>query len=186
MVTGIFRVSCESGSYQSRTTITGESSGSGFQGNGATPKETAVVGQVVIVKDKVDNYMHWPVSNNANCPSRNALQLHDKDHVHVIPAEKKRRIEAIAGSMEVVSEDENVETQHIQNVHFFIDGSWLPSLSGTMSILSWNCRGLGNPKAVPNIKDLVRSSHAEVIFLFETLAYANKIEELKRKINFHR
>lgn len=47
---------------------------------------------------------------------------------------------------------------------------------------------MGNPKEVPNIKDLVRSSHADVVFfffLFETLVHANKIEELKRKINFH-
>jgi exonuclease III len=44
-----------------------------------------------------------------------------------------------------------------------------------MSLLSWNCRGLGNSSAVPTLRDLVRKYKVDVIFLCETLVHANKI-----------
>lgn len=53
-----------------------------------------------------------------------------------------------------------------------------------MIILSWNCRGLGNLRAVPTIKDLIRTNRPDIIFLFETLVQASKIEEIRVKIGF--
>lgn len=37
-----------------------------------------------------------------------------------------------------------------------------------MRILSWNCRGLGNPAAVRAYKRLLRSKSPDIIFLMET------------------
>lgn len=44
--------------------------------------------------------------------------------------------------------------------------------------LSWNCRGLGHPCAVPILCELVRT-HRPDVFLFDTLTHSNKIEEVR-------
>lgn len=53
-----------------------------------------------------------------------------------------------------------------------------------MLILSWNCWGLGHPSAVPTLKYLVWDHKPDMIFLFETLAHANKVEELRLRLGF--
>ncbi|KAL8492823.1 hypothetical protein ACS0TY_024136 [Phlomoides rotata] len=53
-----------------------------------------------------------------------------------------------------------------------------------MIVLSWICRGLGNPAAIPSLCELVRVQRPDIIFLFETLSYGVKIEELRIKLNF--
>jgi exonuclease III len=53
-----------------------------------------------------------------------------------------------------------------------------------MNIISWNCRGLGNVKAVPSIKDLVRVYKPDIIILIETLVHDNKIADLCYTIGF--
>jgi exonuclease III len=53
-----------------------------------------------------------------------------------------------------------------------------------MSLLSWNFLGLGNPSAIPTLRDLVRTYQPDVLFLCETLVYANKITEIRVKLGF--
>lgn len=53
-----------------------------------------------------------------------------------------------------------------------------------MIVLSWNCRGLGNLRAVPSLRDLVRANKRDVLFLSETLVQATKIEELRVRLGF--
>lgn len=53
-----------------------------------------------------------------------------------------------------------------------------------MSCLSWNCRGLGNPRAVSFLKEIVREKRPSFIFLIETLCYRNKIEEIKNLLGY--
>ena len=53
-----------------------------------------------------------------------------------------------------------------------------------MIIISWNCRGLGNPRSVRELGDLIHSHHPDIIFLCETLIHADKIEEIRRPFNF--
>lgn len=53
-----------------------------------------------------------------------------------------------------------------------------------MSCLSWNCRGLGKPRTVRVLGDLVRDHRRNFIFLIETIFFANKIEELRVKFGF--
>jgi len=43
---------------------------------------------------------------------------------------------------------------------------------------------LGNPSAVPTLRDLVRKYKSDVIFLSETLVHANKIEEIRVRLGF--
>ena len=47
-----------------------------------------------------------------------------------------------------------------------------------MSWLCWNCRGLGNHRAVRNLIKIVKSGKPVVIFLCETLVHAAEIEEI--------
>lgn len=47
-----------------------------------------------------------------------------------------------------------------------------------MIALSWNCRGLGHPVAVPFLCELVKVQKPDVIFLCETLSFSNKIEDV--------
>ncbi|WCJ43898.1 hypothetical protein M5689_024607 [Euphorbia peplus] len=54
-----------------------------------------------------------------------------------------------------------------------------------MNCISWNCRGLGNPRAVRCLGDLLKSQNPNLVFLIETLVYSSKIESLRRKFNFN-
>ncbi|XP_073024385.1 uncharacterized protein [Primulina eburnea] len=53
-----------------------------------------------------------------------------------------------------------------------------------MIVLSWNCRGLGHPRAVPILCELIKAHKADVVFLSETLVHAVKIEEIRVKMRF--
>lgn len=48
-----------------------------------------------------------------------------------------------------------------------------------MKVLSWNCRGLGNPAAVRALKKLLRVQCPDVVFLMETkLSESDKKDKL--------
>uniref|UniRef100_A0A803PHA9 Reverse transcriptase domain-containing protein n=1 Tax=Cannabis sativa TaxID=3483 RepID=A0A803PHA9_CANSA len=53
-----------------------------------------------------------------------------------------------------------------------------------MSVLSWNCHGLGNPWAIQFIKDLVIQKQPKVVFLCETLSKSDVIEKVRLAIGF--
>jgi len=53
-----------------------------------------------------------------------------------------------------------------------------------MSLVAWNCRGVGSPSATPDLKYLVRHFNPDLLFLSETLAHRNKIEELRFLLDY--
>ena len=53
-----------------------------------------------------------------------------------------------------------------------------------MSTLSWNCRGLGHPRTVQVLIDLVRYKKPSFVFLMETLCHRTQLEHLKMKLGF--
>lgn len=65
-------------------------------------------------------------------------------------------------------------------------GTWLTSSLGTLILISWNCRELGNPTKVQVIVDLVHSKRLEVLFLIETFINSNKFQPIKIKLSFTR
>jgi exonuclease III len=53
-----------------------------------------------------------------------------------------------------------------------------------MSIVSWNCRGLGNPQAVRDLRFLVKDKKPTLVFLIETKLKAPQMETIKATMKF--
>ncbi|XP_019197195.1 PREDICTED: uncharacterized protein LOC109191078 [Ipomoea nil] len=53
-----------------------------------------------------------------------------------------------------------------------------------MSTLSWNCRGLGNPRTVREIEDMVSCKKPDFVFLMETKVSRDHAERLRIKLGF--
>lgn len=53
-----------------------------------------------------------------------------------------------------------------------------------MEIIRWNCRGLGNPRAVRALGDLIKSQKPNMVFLIETLSEEDRIKKLIVKFGF--
>ena len=53
-----------------------------------------------------------------------------------------------------------------------------------MSVLAWNCRGLGSSPAVRILSDEVKAKNPVLVFLSETKASVSRIKGLQRKLEF--
>ncbi|XP_031116528.1 uncharacterized protein LOC116020187 [Ipomoea triloba] len=53
-----------------------------------------------------------------------------------------------------------------------------------MSLLSWNCRALGNPKTVQVLVDMVHAKRPNILFLAETFAGTNKLHSVRTKMGY--
>lgn len=53
-----------------------------------------------------------------------------------------------------------------------------------MNCLGWNCKGVGNPRTVRALNDLVRGHKPDVLFLSETISNADRIEKLRIKFGY--
>jgi exonuclease III len=53
-----------------------------------------------------------------------------------------------------------------------------------MSILSWNCRGLGNPRTVRDLHRLVKEKHPSLVFLMETKLQAHRFKAIRVWLGF--
>ncbi|KAL0411507.1 UNVERIFIED_CONTAM: putative mitochondrial protein [Sesamum latifolium] len=52
-----------------------------------------------------------------------------------------------------------------------------------MSLVVWNCQGLGNPWTVKGLRDLLRVHKPRLVFLAETKCSVSQIEVVKRRLN---
>ncbi|OMO99000.1 reverse transcriptase [Corchorus capsularis] len=50
--------------------------------------------------------------------------------------------------------------------------------------VSWNCRGLGNPRAVRALRALIRKERPNVLFLMETKLPEHKLDSIRRRCGF--
>ena len=58
-------------------------------------------------------------------------------------------------------------------------GGWLLALPEAMSLLFWNCRGLGNPRTENELVRLIQAKDPSVVFRAETWT-----DEAKARSNF--
>jgi len=53
-----------------------------------------------------------------------------------------------------------------------------------MNPLSWNCQGLGNPRSVRALHDIVQHWKPKIIFLMETKSKVKHMEKIKNRVGF--
>ena len=53
-----------------------------------------------------------------------------------------------------------------------------------MSLLVWNCRGLGNPRTVRELGDYIRAKDHSVVFLAETWTDNDRLVQVLRNFDF--
>ncbi|XP_042942727.1 uncharacterized protein LOC122276878 [Carya illinoinensis] len=53
-----------------------------------------------------------------------------------------------------------------------------------MKLLSWNCRGLGNPRTVRELHQLVKEKSPQVVFLSETKCNRERVEMVRNRLGF--
>jgi exonuclease III len=53
-----------------------------------------------------------------------------------------------------------------------------------MKTLSWNCRGIGNPATVKELRDFAKDYAPSVIFIMETQINKNRVENLRYTLGF--
>ena len=58
------------------------------------------------------------------------------------------------------------------------------SIHLTMCILAWNCRGIGRDSKVRALKELIRASNPNLVFLLETKVKYPSINRIKTHLNF--
>ena len=51
-----------------------------------------------------------------------------------------------------------------------------------MSVISWNCRGLGNPLTVNALQKVVLEKDPILVFLMETKLDITEMDNIKRKV----
>jgi exonuclease III len=53
-----------------------------------------------------------------------------------------------------------------------------------MILISWNCRGFGNPRAVRDLCLVAKEKRPEIVFLMETRCRNTKLESIRVKPGF--
>ena len=60
----------------------------------------------------------------------------------------------------------------------------ITTMAGEMRAISWNYQGLGNPRSVRALHDLVRCWNPKIVFLMETKSKKNRMERIKNRFGF--
>jgi exonuclease III len=54
-----------------------------------------------------------------------------------------------------------------------------------MKILSWNCRGLSTPSAIPNLCNIAQGHQPDILFLSETLSKNQAMERIRVRLKYN-
>ncbi|GAU14523.1 hypothetical protein TSUD_250650 [Trifolium subterraneum] len=89
------------------------------------------------------------------------------------------------GRVEKHGGDQAAQPTFTGGVRVWVPQSWQPGLPGPMKILSWNCRGLSTPSAIPNLRNIAQSHKPDILFLSETLSKAQAMERVRVDLKFN-
>ncbi|GLT69910.1 hypothetical protein SLA2020_420220 [Shorea laevis] len=53
-----------------------------------------------------------------------------------------------------------------------------------MSLLSWNCRGLGNSRTVRDLRQMVEEKKPRILFLMETRIRQHRMQNIRKTLGF--
>lgn len=53
-----------------------------------------------------------------------------------------------------------------------------------MSLLCWNCNGLGNPQNIQELSDRIRAQDPSIVFIAETWLTEARLKNFLKKLNF--
>ena len=53
-----------------------------------------------------------------------------------------------------------------------------------MSLLCWNCRGLGNPQTIQSLGDLIQAQDPAVVFVVKTWLVEVRLKVFLKNLNF--
>ena len=53
-----------------------------------------------------------------------------------------------------------------------------------MSLISWNCRGLENPRTIQNLSQIVKEKKPNFLFLMETISKKERMERFRVKFGY--
>jgi ABC-type Zn uptake system ZnuABC Zn-binding protein ZnuA len=53
-----------------------------------------------------------------------------------------------------------------------------------MILLSWNCRGFGNPRTIRDLHQLVKEKRPNMVFLMETLCSQRYMDRIRSRLGF--
>uniref|UniRef100_A0A803QI56 Reverse transcriptase n=1 Tax=Cannabis sativa TaxID=3483 RepID=A0A803QI56_CANSA len=95
---------------------------------------------------------------------------------------KRRRTDIVNG----LGLDNNLDNNtHVEVTNEeFGDVGPIQGPPGIMNVLSWNCRGLGNQRAIQFLKEIVSQKNPNFIFLCETKCDKKRIESMGRMLKF--
>ncbi|PPS01339.1 hypothetical protein GOBAR_AA19313 [Gossypium barbadense] len=74
-----------------------------------------------------------------------------------------------------------VRKRLLENVSLSKAAAVRQQLPRAMKILCWNCRGIGNPTTVRELKQLLVANDSDIIFLCETKTHTNKLASMCSK-----
>lgn len=66
-------------------------------------------------------------------------------------------------------------------VNLIVWGVLLNWQAGIMNILCWNCQGLGSPRAVGDLDDVIRRYDPNMVFLLDTRLSEGRLNLIRRK-----
>ncbi|XP_060969635.1 uncharacterized protein LOC133036885 [Cannabis sativa] len=110
------------------------------------------------------------------------------DSLIVLDTKRRRMVESQLGQNQVEGSNVgrmNVEGSIVGRINEEgVDVGQKPGPPIIMSIISWNCRGLGNPRVYQFLVDLVVQKKPNFLFLCETFSGKEKLERLRVKLGF--
>ncbi|MBA0864084.1 hypothetical protein Goshw_029759 [Gossypium schwendimanii] len=125
-------------------------------------------------------FMRLKVKIDVSKPLKRVVKLVDKEGVETIGPEYKGKERSWEEeSLSISPMDRRNQKTIRDGMGRFKSGGWRLALPRAMKIFSWNCRGVGNPATVREMKQLLIANGPGVVFLYETKIHSNSFSRIR-------